>query len=217
MQLAVTEERLHLAQELHDVVAHSMSVIAVQAGMADAAFDSRPDEARGAVHNILETSRSSLAEIRRLLGIPRFEQNGQRGYSPAPRLQDLTALLSGVEANGLSVGADVDVCPGMPAAVELERPDVITTRLITEFAAQRSRESRAAAVVAGLTEREAEVLEAIAGGQSNNEVADALHMSYGTVKTHVSHLLTKLDCRDRAQLVMVAYESGFVTPGETAV
>ena len=38
-------------------------------------------------------------------------------------------------------------------------------------------------------------------------------MSYGTVKTHVSHLLTKLDCRDRAQLVMVAYESGFVTPG----
>ncbi len=65
----------------------------------------------------------------------------------------------------------------------------------------------------GLTEREREVLVAVANGLSNQEIADRLHMGYGTVKTHVSHLLTKLDCRDRAQLVMRAYESGVTVPG----
>ena len=65
----------------------------------------------------------------------------------------------------------------------------------------------------GLTDREREVLVAVANGLSNQEVADRLHMGYGTVKTHVSHLLTKLECRDRAQLVMRAYESGVTVPG----
>jgi DNA-binding NarL/FixJ family response regulator len=65
----------------------------------------------------------------------------------------------------------------------------------------------------GLTEREREVLVAVANGLSNQEIADRLHMGYGTVKTHVSHLLAKLDCRDRAQLVMRAYESGVTVPG----
>ena len=52
-------------------------------------------------------------------------------------------------------------------------------------------------------------------GLSNQEIADSLHMGYGTVKTHVSHLLTKLECRDRAQLVMHAYESGLTVPGSS--
>ena len=54
---------------------------------------------------------------------------------------------------------------------------------------------------------------AVAQGLSNQEIAAQLHLGYGTVKTHVSHLLTKLDCRDRAQLVMYAYESGHAVPG----
>jgi DNA-binding NarL/FixJ family response regulator len=64
-----------------------------------------------------------------------------------------------------------------------------------------------------LTEREAEVLAAVARGLSNAEIADELFMSHATAKTHVSRLLTKLDARDRAQLVMIAYESGVVVPG----
>ena len=65
----------------------------------------------------------------------------------------------------------------------------------------------------GLTDREREVLVAVSNGLSNQEIADQLHMGYGTVKTHVSHLLAKLECRDRAQLVMRAYESGVTVPG----
>jgi DNA-binding NarL/FixJ family response regulator len=64
-----------------------------------------------------------------------------------------------------------------------------------------------------LTTRETEVLGAVARGLSNHEIADSLFMSPATAKTHVGRLLTKLHARDRAQLVMLAYEAGVVTPG----
>jgi DNA-binding NarL/FixJ family response regulator len=66
-----------------------------------------------------------------------------------------------------------------------------------------------------LTDREREILVAVAGGLSNAEIAKTMFISHATVKTHVSHLLTKLDARDRAQLVMIAYESGLIVPGAT--
>ena len=59
------------------------------------------------------------------------------------------------------------------------------------------------------------MLELVAKGQSNAEIAAALYVSHATVKTHVSRLLMKLDARDRAQLVMIAYETGVVMPGAT--
>jgi DNA-binding NarL/FixJ family response regulator len=89
----------------------------------------------------------------------------------------------------------------------------ITRRLIEQFAALPNRS--VSPVEDGLTERERDVLVAVSRGLSNQEIADALHMGYGTVKTHVSHLLTKLECRDRAQLVMHAYESGLSVPGSS--
>jgi DNA-binding NarL/FixJ family response regulator len=89
----------------------------------------------------------------------------------------------------------------------------ITRRLIEEFARTPTPTVMASVPVASLTERELEVLVAIAKGMSNAEIAEQLFMSHATAKTHVSHLLTKLNARDRAQLVMLAYEAGVATRG----
>ncbi|MEJ7787714.1 MAG: response regulator transcription factor [Solirubrobacteraceae bacterium] len=66
---------------------------------------------------------------------------------------------------------------------------------------------------AGLTDREADVLRLIAHGMSNAEIADRLVVSVETVKTHVAHVLSKLDARDRTQAVIHAYQTGFIAPG----
>jgi DNA-binding NarL/FixJ family response regulator len=91
----------------------------------------------------------------------------------------------------------------------------ITRRLIEEFARRPGPGAavEAATVLEQLTEREREVLETVARGHSNAEIAAALFVSHATVKTHVSRLLMKLGARDRAQLVMLAYETGLVAPG----
>jgi DNA-binding NarL/FixJ family response regulator len=89
----------------------------------------------------------------------------------------------------------------------------VTRRLIERFAALPA--GRDPGFDDGLTDRERAVLRAVSQGLSNSEIATELHLGYGTVKTHVSHLLTKLDFRDRAQLVMYAYESGLAVPGHT--
>jgi DNA-binding NarL/FixJ family response regulator len=88
----------------------------------------------------------------------------------------------------------------------------ITKRLIAEFAA-RPDPRQPPAQLADLTEREREILRLVAAGLSNAEIATRLVISPLTAKTHVSHILGKLNCRDRAQLVTLAYESGLVTPG----
>ncbi len=88
----------------------------------------------------------------------------------------------------------------------------ITRRLIEDFVS-RPIKSVADPRLDQLTNREREVLAAVAKGLSNAELADALFMSHATAKTHVSHLLTKFAVRDRAQLVVVAYETGLITAG----
>jgi DNA-binding NarL/FixJ family response regulator len=91
----------------------------------------------------------------------------------------------------------------------------VTRRLIAEFASRAPPPtSRASTLLESLTEREVTVLELVAAGLSNREVADRLIVSEATVKTHVSRILTKLDARDRAQLVVIAYETGLVRPGQ---
>ncbi|RII08042.1 Transcriptional regulatory protein DegU [Streptomyces sp. YIM 130001] len=88
----------------------------------------------------------------------------------------------------------------------------VTRRLIGEFAA-RSKEPSAAAALGELTEREREVMALVGIGLSNEEIAGRLVVSPLTAKTHVSRTMIKLGARDRAQLVVLAYESGLVRPG----
>lgn len=88
----------------------------------------------------------------------------------------------------------------------------VTKRLIDEFAARPDAAERP--TLDGVTEREADVLRCVARGLSNTEIAAELFLAETTVKTHVSRLLMKLGARDRVQLVVTAYESGLVRPGD---
>ena len=92
----------------------------------------------------------------------------------------------------------------------------VTRRLITDLATRPERPpptDSSGRVLAELTVREREVMGLVAEGLSNDEIAGRLFLSPLTSKTHVSRIMTKLDARDRAQLVVIAYESGLVTPG----
>jgi DNA-binding NarL/FixJ family response regulator len=88
----------------------------------------------------------------------------------------------------------------------------VTRRLISEFVRQPDGAPPDMARLESLTVREREVLVALADGNSNSELAEELHMSVATAKTHVSRILTKLGARDRAQLVVIAFQSGLVLP-----
>ncbi|MFC4534526.1 response regulator [Sphaerisporangium dianthi] len=88
----------------------------------------------------------------------------------------------------------------------------VTRRLIAEYAS-RAKEPRTTAGLDQLTEREREVLTLVGAGMTNDEIAAKLFMAPATAKTHVSRAMMKLAARDRAQLVVIAYESGLVRPG----
>jgi DNA-binding NarL/FixJ family response regulator len=88
----------------------------------------------------------------------------------------------------------------------------VTRRLVAEFAS-RSREAPPLPGLSELTAREREVLALVASGLSNEQIAQRAYVSQSTVKTHVARAMTKLGARDRAQLVVIAYEAGLVRPG----
>ena len=88
----------------------------------------------------------------------------------------------------------------------------VTRRLIAEFASQRPRSGPAPAELEQLTDREREVVGLVALGLSNEEIAETLVISPATAKTHVSRAMMKVGARDRAQLVVLAYQSGLVVP-----
>lgn len=92
----------------------------------------------------------------------------------------------------------------------------VTRRLIAEFAAQVPI-PRTHARLDALTDREREVMALVAAGLSNEEIAERLVVSPATAKTHVSRVMGKLEARDRAQVVVLAYESGLVQPGRSTL
>ena len=91
----------------------------------------------------------------------------------------------------------------------------ITRRLIEEFVARPRPGARAPEELEELTDRELEVLRLVARGMSNVQIAESLVVSEATVKTHITHILRKLDLADRVQAVVLAYESGLVRPGDS--
>jgi signal transduction histidine kinase len=102
-RLAVTAERVRIARELHDVVAHSMSVIAMHAGSGRLAADKDPAAARRALEVVERSSRDALAELRRLVTMLRDTDDVEPALNPAPGLQDVHQLVAEVAAAGVTV------------------------------------------------------------------------------------------------------------------
>ncbi|MDR7277936.1 response regulator transcription factor [Catenuloplanes atrovinosus] len=112
-------------------------------------------------------------------------------------------------------GADLVQAVRVVAAGEALLAPSVTRRLIAEFTARPApRERTRPTALHALTARETEVLRLIARGRSNTEIAADLVVAEQTVKTHVSRILSKLGLRDRAQAVVLAYETGLISPGE---
>jgi len=101
---AVTQERLRIARELHDLVAHSLSVITLRSGVATHVMDEQPEEVRRSLKTIEEVSRNALEEMRRMLAMLR---NGDAERLPLPGLRDLKKLVASFEASGLVVDLSV--------------------------------------------------------------------------------------------------------------
>jgi DNA-binding NarL/FixJ family response regulator len=160
-----------------------------------------------------------LEATRRLMNPP-------GGVGHRPRVLMLTTFdLDDYVYESLRVGAsgfllkdatagDLVAAVRIVAAGEALLSPSVTRKLIEEFARQPRRDRPRPDRLTGLTPREVDVVRLIARGLSNQEIAKALVVAEQTVKTHVGRILTKLDLRDRAQVVVTAYESGLVTPGE---
>jgi signal transduction histidine kinase len=107
----VAQERLRIARELHDVIGHSMSTIAVQSGVGAHVIDANPDEAKRSLQTIEATSKTALIEIRRVLGLLR--QSGEHAaLDPSPGLEDIKRLAKQISANGLEI--DLQMTGGIP-------------------------------------------------------------------------------------------------------
>jgi signal transduction histidine kinase len=127
---AVTEERLRIARELHDVVAHSMSIIAVQSGVGVHVLDTRPEEARKALVAVEATSRQALVEMRRLLGVLRQETEPRGSLAPAPGLAEVEALAAEVARAGVPVEVRIEgTPPELPAGLDLSAYRIVQEAL----------------------------------------------------------------------------------------
>ncbi|UJC78273.1 DNA-binding response regulator [Rhodococcus erythropolis] len=158
-------------------------------------------------------------------GLDAARQILSAGWEPPVRVLMLTTFdIDDYVYEALSVGASGFMLKDAPAEELIRAVRVVaegqallaptvTRRLIADVTSRRAAPHARPAALDALTPREREVLELIARGLSNVEIAERLFVAEQTVKTHVGKVLSKLDLRDRAQAVVLAYESGLVTPG----
>lgn len=126
----VAEERMRIARELHDVVAHHIALVNVQAGVASHVMDSRPDQAKQALAHVREASRSALDELRATVGLLRQSDDPRAPTEPAPGLGVLDQLVDGFVRAGLPVTLDVPEPAGpLPAALDLTAYRVVQEAL----------------------------------------------------------------------------------------
>jgi signal transduction histidine kinase len=118
--LAVAAERARITRELHDVVAHGMSVMVVQAQGAAAALDRHPEDTATALRHVIETGRSSLAEMRRLLAAGRTDPAGDPRLAPLPGISAVPALVDQLRSAGMRIDLHIEGLPDVvPAVVDL--------------------------------------------------------------------------------------------------
>jgi signal transduction histidine kinase len=129
-QRGVAEERLRIARDLHDVVAHSLSVIAVQSGVGRHVIDTQPEQAKAALAAVETTSRAALGELRRMLGVLRNDGAGGPELLPAPGVGDLEALVVQVRSAGVPVEVVVD--PGVTGGILSAALELSVYRVVQE-------------------------------------------------------------------------------------
>ncbi len=127
----VAEERLRIARELHDVVAHHIALVNVQAGVASHVMDNRPDQAKQALAHVREASRSALEELRATVGLLRQSDDPKAPTEPAPGLGVLDQLVDGFVRAGLPVALELPPGPqpALPASVDLTAYRVVQEAL----------------------------------------------------------------------------------------
>jgi signal transduction histidine kinase len=126
-QQAVTEERLRIAREMHDVVAHSMGVIVMKAAVANHVYEKRPEEGREALGVIESVGRTALADIQRVLGSLRSE--GEADLTPSPSLDDVPKLIENARLADVQVEFERGPIPALPSAVQLSAYRIVQEAL----------------------------------------------------------------------------------------
>jgi signal transduction histidine kinase len=140
-QQAIAEERLGIARELHDVVAHSLSVIAIQSGVGRHVIDTQPEEARNALEAVERTSRSALGELRRVLGVLRSDAGPE--LAPAPTIADIGELIDRVREAGVPIEfAMLGTQPALPQGLELSVYRIVQEALTNVTKHARSASTR---------------------------------------------------------------------------
>ncbi|WP_440066486.1 sensor histidine kinase [Streptosporangium sp. OZ121] len=193
-EAAVTDERRRIARELHDVIGHSMSLIAVKATVANHVADARPQEVRAALAVIEQTSRSTLAEIHRVLGLLRSDGDLQEAILPVPGMAGLPKLAADARSAGVEVDLTVREEAAPPPAVAMSVYRIVQqalTNVVTHAGPTRC------SVAVDVDGRVA-VIEVVDDGPRHGRPPRAGHGDHGDHGGHGGHGL--IGMRERAKM-----------------